>query len=99
MEVATIAAHKTSSDSTGYLEIEKPGSRKAHRTYPLKRRSRAKSHTTKTLALVEATSTQLTNTVRDAHTFNATKSKTTITNPLKRPSRAKSARDEVPSTC
>ena len=58
--------------------------RKSPKPNPLERRRRAKHRATKAPAPVEATITQLTNTVGDAHLFNATKSKTKLTNPLER---------------
>ena len=56
---------------------------KALHTYALKRRRRAKRHTTKTRAPFEAAITQLTNTVGDAHLFNTASLKTFNTNPFK----------------
>ena len=52
-------------------------------------RQRAKRRSLKTHALLEATITQLTNTVGDANLFNTSHCKTEITNPLKGRQRAK----------
>ena len=76
-------------NSPGYYEFDKSTVSKALRSNPLKRRRRAKRHTTKTPAPSKAMITQLTNTVRDAHMFNATLPKTRNTNPLERRTRTK----------